>query len=781
MMLNRWIRRTVGTAPALALALCSAVVGGTLATVGVSVRAHLRGEAEAASLLMVWEQDAAVPHERRTVSAANAADVLASGVFNEAGVALSLNETLRIADRSYPVNTIAVSPLVFELQDQQAILGRALASGDAEQVQPVAVISARLWRRVFASTPSIVGSDLTLESTRYTIVGVMPDAVRFPYPLSTQPPDVWVPLAALVGNLPRRFNGYFVFGRPESGVVQSQVGARLDRLSSDLAAAYPTTNQRIRFTVMTFQDAALEPFTATLWLIVGFGTLILLLAAANLVQASIVLRNRDRIPRAIKLALGASRFRLVRGEIGRAVLIGSAAIAAVGFLSSVILQTNLVTVGWLALSSDPMRVTPSAIAVAALAIVLMVALAATLPTIVERPESLLRTAADGQTPRVLRSQDVQIFGQAMFSTVCTAVAVSVLLSSGALLGADRGRVTDGVLVTRVELPNGPYRDPAARRAFVARLSDEVRRLPGVAAVAIMDKVRPADVGQVAVRAVTGEEALSDVFVVSEETADTIGLRLVAGSWWPPVAGLPGNQVVVSESFAAALGGAATATGRQLVIPNRGRQPYEVIGVVADVDHFNPTRWRRPQIYLPFALYSQTRFSLIVRSADGVAPPTEDVERLVRAADPLANVVTSGTFAAMAQEMTWPIYAQVGSLTALAATAVLLCILGSTAVTTARVRQMRRELAIRSALGARSRHLMRAAIGRVSVWTVVGTALGVVFTVIAGESIGSLVYGFARLSLWATVWCGAATAIISIAAAAVALRWQDPASWQALRT
>ena len=228
-------------------------------------------------------------------------------LFRNASFAMS------VAGESEEIDGAAVSDGFFELVDGPFIAGRPIAFD--ERASPVAVISERLWRRLFARSATTIGERIVLEGTSYTIVGITASTFQLP----DDDAEVWVPAAffdALTGTPTRRGQGGFnPIARLRPGLTLEQAQADADNVSRELAIAYPGPHAGLSATVTTLRTSVVgrvRPALLVLFAAVGLLLLVACANVANLIVARGISRAREM---AIRVALGASRSQLVRQSL----------------------------------------------------------------------------------------------------------------------------------------------------------------------------------------------------------------------------------------------------------------------------------------------------------------------------------------------------------------------------------------------------------------------------------------------------------------------------------
>ena len=262
-------------------------------------------------------------------------------------------------DRSARVYGAVVTGNYFSLLGVTPALGRGFLPEEDQTAgtHPVAVISHGLWQRHFGAFPEIVGEPLILNGHPFTVVGVAP--AGFTGTRIGQPLDVWVPLAMHAQASPREPRGwgiwlYGLIGRLESGVTLEQAQAEMTTLARQLEQARPAENKGIGIRVVPeirHNPSVMASYRNFAAFIMGAVALVMLIACANVATMLLARAMARRKEIAIRLALGASRGRLIRQLLSECALLAAAASAlglAFGYWGAKILLRPLVMGGWVA-------------------------------------------------------------------------------------------------------------------------------------------------------------------------------------------------------------------------------------------------------------------------------------------------------------------------------------------------------------------------------------------------------------------------------------------------
>ena len=297
-------------------------------------------------LVLIWERFATLGLERIPVSPAEYLD-LEKEFQSTTGLAAFTFERFNLGGGDVPerISGAAVSPSLFPLLGVEPIKGRTFAREEQGQGQDdIIVISERLWKRRFNSDPALVGKSLLLNGRNYTVIGVMPAKFEFPIPLFgvqgnqfAERVDIWKPVAFTPLELKERYSrSYALIARLRPDVSVAKAQAELDQLISNWIRAYPDNYSSGGFGVRIypFQDQVVGGMRTGLAILLGAVVFVLVIACANLATMLLARASARERELAIRVALGAGRWRLLREMLIESVLLALAG-AAAGIILSV--------------------------------------------------------------------------------------------------------------------------------------------------------------------------------------------------------------------------------------------------------------------------------------------------------------------------------------------------------------------------------------------------------------------------------------------------------------
>ena len=547
-------------------------------------------------------------------------------------------------DRSARVYGAVVTGNYFSLLGVTPALGRGFLPEEDQTpgTHPVAVISHGLWQRRFGAFPEIVGEPLILNGHPFTVVGVAP--AGFTGTRIGQQFDVWVPLAMHAQAKPRSARGfgtwlYGLIGRLEPGVSLEQAQAEMTTLARQLEQASPAENKGIGILIVPeirhnpYVMATYRNFAAFIMCAVA---LVMLIACANVATMLLARAMARRKEIAIRLALGASRGRLIRQLLSECALLAAAASAlglAFGYWGAKILLRPLVgSGGWLeTLDLTPdVRVLGFTLVTSLLTVILFgltPAMRASRPSLIPALKNSATTVREGRS----RLRDLLVASQVGLSLVLLIGAGLFVRSAHHLSEIDPGFDADRVLMAPIDLATQGY-DETRARAFYEELRERLEAIPGVEAVSLAF-LDPATLGDVNGGAplltplVEGQEPAPEerrkrvpFTLVASDHFRTMGIPLLLGRDFSAAdRAADASVIIVSETMVRHFWPGENPVGSRLTISaarsdfNFVGRTAEVVGVAKDrpVNFYPILENPEPLIYLPLYWHPEAGIEFVL--------------------------------------------------------------------------------------------------------------------------------------------------------------------------
>ncbi|HET8547651.1 MAG TPA: ABC transporter permease [Bryobacteraceae bacterium] len=661
----------------------------------------------------------------------------------------------------------ATSPL-FRTLGVDAILGRTFT--DADERTPaqaaVVVISHGLWQREYASDPAVIGRTLLLEGKPFNIIGVLPE--RFFGMTVGRVADFYVPLAAepylraADSALPNPTRYWLlVFGRLRPGITAQQAQSRLAALSaiamratlpSELPERARPRYLRQRFTLepahagVSYVRSMAEQPLAVLSAITALLLLLACFTVANLLVARATARQKEL---AVRIALGASRWRIAR-QLALESSVLALAGAALGLViarpfSAALLAAYPSPYGQLMLDLSPdWRVLGFAFLAAAVS-AFVAGVGPALRAAQADPAELLKSGSTTAPASVLLFRRTLLAGQIAVAIVLVTAAVLFGGTLRNLMTAETGFNSDRVLLAEIDLRRSGIAKER-RQQFYATLLDRMERIPSVDSAAL-SYVTPisGSTWQFNVRAETdsGPRSVHIYFhAVTPEFFRTFGTAVIAGRGFTPNdrAGAPA-VALVNSTLARTVFGSTSPIGRRISVLDPEPLTFEIAGVVQDAKYRSLRQAVPPVLYTPIAQFAGAPASLsaALRSRGPVANIVHEVRRIFRDEYPSLSVRV-GTFSAQINDSIGRERAVASLCTVFAALGLALAALGIFGVLSYLIARRRSEIGIRIALGARPADVRRLIYGQSFSTCAAGVAAGCVIAFWAARFTRTMLYG-----------------------------------------
>jgi len=656
------------------------------------------------------------------------------------------------------LHALRVTPGLAPFLGVMPALGRALTTDDAAaSAPPVALVSYAMWQRDYAGANDVLGRAITLDDVAYVVAGVLPpQASAIAGPTSV---DVWLPLSLEASSTPANFTAVEVIARTRPNVPLTQATNELDALATRVHDEGSAPWLRDFFTRLERPSYMPQSFPGrsdnTVLVIFGAVGLLLLVACANV--ANLLLARGAARARALALraALGASTWRLVRALLSECLVLGAAAGIA-GLVIGWATLKALIRLRPDSLSAlDDVRLDPLVLAFTFGLSFVTAFLFGSAPALQLARTKFADALRDGATG-VVRGGGARLRKSLVAAQM--AVSVVLLIAAGLLVRSvyflqhvDLGFDAENLVTFQLALPRARYESPESRDLVSDQLLERIRGLPGVTAATQAFTAPPNIVmrsGGLEIRGVTlleGEAEQSLAFNhVREDFFSTLGIRLLEGRTFTADELRTGNALVVNHGAAQRFWPDGNALGAEV---KTGEEWATVVGVVDDIMAAGPV-WAREStlFYWPFS-YKNVPTSIgatpsivfIVRTGDA-ASTISQIRAAVLAFDPqiaIPNVREMQT--ALAGQIDGPRF-NMALFGAFALIALALAAVGLAAVIGYEINERTREIGIRLALGARGENVRALSMRHGLVPALVGLACGVTVAFAAAKLTASLLHG-----------------------------------------
>jgi predicted permease len=590
---------------------------------------------DAGRLVQIWETHPALPQLQVTVPDFEDFRHRSRSFEQMAAYTLSAMNTTTLLGQGEPeiVHATMAGSNLFSTMGIQPLAGRAFSDAEERGKQKLALLSENLWRRKFGADPAVMGRQIHLESESFTVVGVVAQRQVFP-----EWADLWIPLSLIEDDLAnrRKYHPLEVMARLRPGVAPERAEIEIQSIARQMAAEHPDTNATVGAYVVPLArelTASVRPPLLLAWAAVG---LVLLMACANVAHLFLARLTERRDEMAIRAALGAGPWQLMRTTWAEAFLV--AAVGGVTGIAAAAWTVRLVR-HWIPSFESTGFAGPVwlfAVAISMVAVVLF-----GLPAGWQAMRSGRQFAAAGM--RIAR-------GRSRMSAILMAgeVALALLVLTGvALLTRNFAALLDtdpGFRAERVwTIPNLPYgRDwGESQKFFATQLMPAILRVPGVVDVAAVNaapmSLAPTDHSRFASRfGIQGRSFNEGSYPVSQgrwitpQYFGVLEIPLRRGRWLTESdRGKP--YILINETLARRFFPDRDAVGKQLIfgVMDPIREYSEIVGVVADVRDMGLDAEVEPTVY---RLDTSTQMTLLVKTASASPQLSRALRDAIHAVD-----------------------------------------------------------------------------------------------------------------------------------------------------
>ncbi len=657
-------------------------------------------------------------------------------------------------EQAQSVNSRMVTADYFRVMRARPLLGRDFLSEEDKFGAPgVTVISHAFWQSQFGGDPDIINKNLTLNNQSFKVVGVMPQEFQH-----QGPPALWI----LTEQYAEPKSGWFrrenrlagnVIARLKSGVTIEQARADMKNIEGQLISEYPMQNGGNAIRLVTLQESLVGDTRQSLLLLLAAVGLLLLIACANVANLLLARAATRQKEFAIRAAMGASRWRVLRQLLIESVLLGVlggglglllanwGVELLVKFAPPDLPRLAGVTIGWRVLGFTLLLSVVTGIVFG-----LAPAWQSTKTDLHETLKEGSRTASDGRSGRLRNAFVIAEIALAMVLLIGAGLFIKSLTR---LFASDPGFNAQGV-VTMELLPREAYPSRPKLMQFHTQLLERLAALPGVEAACVLNDlpgfepawqtdINPEIKGSYQ-NINPGELINVDWGIVTADYFKTMRIPIKQGRTFTAQETLAGAPVMlVDEQLARRFWPEGDALGKHIKYDSA--TPIEIIGITGDVRNYGSEALGRIKIYTPFGRSPLPRVTLAVRST-GVDPLrlVAAIKNEVQAINPNVPIDEIAILESQMSRLIAPRRFNTWLLGLFAVVALLLAAIGIYGVTSYAVTQRTREFGIRMALGAQRDDVLRLMLGQSMRLALAGLALGGAASLILTRWISSLLYG-----------------------------------------
>ena len=642
-----------------------------------------------------------------------------------------------------------VSANFFKVFNLQPVIGRTLAEGeDKPGAAKLAVVNEKLWRERLNSDPDLSAKKLILNGEPYSVIGVVPSSFKTPFDPEV---EVWLSMMNYPGNTGQRDSRFMIpLGHVKPGVSVTQAQTEAGTIASRLGTAYPKENAGRGIKLELFQNMITRNIRPMLWLLFLAAGIILLIACANLANLLLargIARQREI---AVRAALGASKWRIVRQLLTETTvlgLIGGGAgilLAHWGLWGLLKLPQNFV-------SGEPPTIDTGVLLFAFAASILTGWLFGLVPAL-QLSKADVHTAlkeggrGSGHGAHLNRTRNGFVVLQVAFSILLLIGAGLLIKSFNNLLRVDVGFNSKNLLTLEYRLPRTKYSEPGAQWNFHRQVIDRVARIPGVqsvsllrslpfsgnsssGAIALLDREAPP----------AGREPQVLYNIATPGYFETAGIPFIRGRVFSDQDQAKTPLVfVINQTMARRFWPDQDAIGKQVKFIEDG-SVGTIVGIVGDTKHFLLDDEATPQMYAAYSQQPSFFATLVARTNVEPLSLTESVRQAIWQVDPDQPMWKIRTVDFLIQRSTANQKFLLALMIIFAAVALVLTIIGLYGVINYLVNQRTQEIGIRMALGAQMKHILEMILKQGATLILMGVGIGLIAAVAMTRLMAHLLY------------------------------------------
>ena len=726
---------------AIAVVTLALGIGGSTSIFTVVNAALLRGLPYKSPdrLYHLWEQTPKQEFPKREFSYPDYQDYQQNSVFE--GLAAYTGGGAILSGQGDPesLNAPRVNAAFFSVLGVEPLLGRTFQNSEDNQNGPkVTVLTYGLWQRRFGADPNIIGRGLTINGESYTVIGVLPASFQF----ALRSADLFLPYQPTQAQLTRRYmHGTNLIGRLKPGKTPEEAQSELNLIAGRIEQQFSDSHAGIKARVVPLQEEIVGNVRPILLVLLGAVGFVLLIACANVASLLLTRSIARQKEVAIRSALGASRWRVIRQLLTESLLLSLAggiaglliAYWSVPALVSVLPQSQLSAMPFL----TSLRIDTGILAFSVALSLLTGLIFGLAPALQSSKLDLNEALKEGG-----RQTSAGAGHRLRSAMVVTEIALAVVLLVGAglmmksllrLLQTNLGFQTENLLTMTVILPPAKYTDVNQQINFNDQLRQHVQSLPGVVGAGTVN-ILPVNSGNTTRFIIDGDpvpppgkETEANIRTVSDDYFKTLGVPLLAGRMFDEHDG-PNNPgvVIIGKTIADRMFAGRDPVGRQLRYASVQAPPVQIVGVVGDVKITGIDEAIRPVLYYPFRQSSSIFANLVARTNSDPNTLAGAIRNEVRTLEPDAAILNVRTMDEMIAQTPASFMRRFPALVIgiFAGVALLLASIGIYGVVSYSVSQQTHYIGVRMALGASPADILKMVLKQGLLLALLGVGIGV---------------------------------------------------------
>lgn len=712
-------------------------------------------------LFVVWERQSQMGLPRMFASPPNYADWREQNqVFEEMSAFDPRSFFLKETDESVRVHGARVTASLFTTLKVPPLAGRVFTQEEDRPNAPrVVVLGYGLWRERFHEDRGVIGQTITINEESHTIIGVMPPAFKFPPPINLeggspdQKTDLWVPFAMDMKSGQRGAHFMRVIARLKPGVTPDLANEEMNAIAHRLEQSFSETNKGWDITLTPLSEQVLGEIRPALVALMAAVGLVLLIAAVNIANLMLARGAARQKEMAIRSALGAGRWRIVRQLMTESLLLalagGAAGLAVASAGIDLLIKFAPRDVPRLEDTNIDIAVMGFALAVSLLTGVLF-GLAPAIRTFSLDLNQWLkeggRASSEGGRMRM---------GSALV-VIEVALSLALLVGAGLLFqsflrlsSVETGFVTKNALTMRVTLPQSKYAEREQKTAAYREMEQRIRSSPEIEAAGFVleiplafDRQGTTFLIEGAQRPAQGEEPRTNFTFATPGYFEAMGMPLLKGRAFDEQDSAANqNVVIINSTLARRFFPEEDPVGKHIRVGFQTQIPRLIVGVVGDERHISLKDEPSPNVYVPYyQLPWSASMSLVARSRGDAASALAAIREQARQVVPALPLYEVKTMDQVVADSLAHSRFSLWMLVVFSCAAVLLAATGTYGFVSYLVAQQTREIGIRCALGAGRGEILKMVLGRGARLALAGTITGLAAAFALTRLMKSLLFG-----------------------------------------
>jgi len=716
-------------------------IGGSTAIFTVVNSALLRGLPYRSSneLYHLWERTPQKEFNRREFSYPDYQDYQQNSVFTGLAGYTGGGAILSGSGEPESVPAARASANFFSVLGVDPIVGRTFQDGEDKPGGPkVTVLTYGLWQRKFGGDPNAVGKQLTINGESYTVIGVLPQTFQF----ALRPADLWLPYQPTPNQLSRRFmHGTNLIGRLKPGVSANQAQSELSVIASRIEQQFKDSHAGTVATLVPLQEEVVGNVRPILFVLLAAVGFVLLIACANVASLLLTRSLARQKEVAVRSALGASRWRVIRQLLTESLLlsiVGGAAGLLIAYwgtpaLVAVLPQSQLNAMPFLKSVQIDRSILLFSFGLSLLTGLIFGLAPALHSSSLDLNEVLKEGGRNTSAGVGYRLRSAMVISEIALAVVLLIGAGLMMKSLFRLLQTNVGFKTENLLTMTIVLPATKYTEDSQCIAFNDQLKERVQSLPGVANTGTVN-ILPLNGGNTTRFIVEGDpvpppgqEVEANIRTVNDTYFQTLGVPLLAGRMFDESDKTDGQAVVIiGKSVADKVFPGRDPVGRKIKYTALDSEALLIVGVVGDVKITGLDQAIKPVLYYPFRQSASIFANLVVRTKGDPTVLANAVRSEVRNIEPGAAILNVNSMDEMISQTPASFMRRFPALliSIFAAVALLLASIGIYGVVSYSVSQQTHFIGIRMALGASPTDILKMVMKQGVVLALLGVGIGV---------------------------------------------------------